>query len=297
MPCTRPVYGWRSAVRNDKGKRPIVFKRDQALVDQPVTLPCGRCIGCRLEKSRQWAVRIMHEASMHDDNCFVTLTYNDDNLPADNSLHLPHFQKFMKRLRKKHGKLRFFHCGEYGDNFDRPHYHACLFGFTPSDAVPWKTLNGNRLYSSDLLSSTWGHGFVSLGALTFESAAYVARYVTKKLTGPESLKYGDRTPPYSTQSRRPGIGVPWLEQWYKDIYPRDYVVMRGHQMKVPRAYDRYFETVTDQSLDDFKRSRTRKAKDFIDPSDQTERRLHDRETVLKAKLSQSSRTFDKETST
>ncbi|MEO5355656.1 MAG: hypothetical protein H7835_21005, partial [Magnetococcus sp. XQGC-1] len=89
----------------------------------------GQCVGCRLERSRQWAIRVMHEASQHEHNCFITLTYNDDNLPANGSLNYRHFQNFMKRLRKYYVEftVRFYMCGEYGENFARPHYHACIF--------------------------------------------------------------------------------------------------------------------------------------------------------------------------
>ena len=128
MPCFCPLEGWRSKDRSSTGKRKIVFNPRDALRDMPVTVPCGQCIGCRLERSRQWAVRCIHEASLHEDNCFITLTYDDAHLPTDLSLNVSHFQKFMKRLRKRFGEgIRFFHCGEYGENFGRPHYHACLF--------------------------------------------------------------------------------------------------------------------------------------------------------------------------
>lgn len=102
MPCYHPIQGWKSRFPNQKGKRPIVFKQNSyADLDSPVTLACGRCIGCRLEYSRQWAVRCVHEASLYDDNCFITLTYDNENLPEGGTLVKKHFQDFMKRLRKK----------------------------------------------------------------------------------------------------------------------------------------------------------------------------------------------------
>jgi len=115
-----------------EGKRAIVFNPKYGYPDMPVELPCRQCIGCRLEYSRQWAIRCLHEASLYDENCYITLTYDDQKLPESydikNGLDLSHFQLFMKRLRKKYGaKIRFFHCGEYGEDRGRPHFHACIF--------------------------------------------------------------------------------------------------------------------------------------------------------------------------
>ena len=115
MPCYHPLLGYRSRSLTEKGKRAVVFNPRDGYVDQPVQLPCGQCIGCRLERSRVWAVRCVHEASLHSDNCFITLTYDNSHLPSDGSLHKDHFQKFMKRLRKSVGKVRFFHCDENCD--------------------------------------------------------------------------------------------------------------------------------------------------------------------------------------
>lgn len=108
MPCYHPLSGWYSKTRNASGKRSIVFNLQEAYKDKPLQVPCGRCIGCRLEKARQWAVRCMHEASLYDKNCFVTLTYDEDYCPE--SLIPEHFVLFMKRLRKRYGAgIRFFH--------------------------------------------------------------------------------------------------------------------------------------------------------------------------------------------
>lgn len=145
-----------------------------------MTVSCGQCIGCRLERSRQWAVRCMHEKQMHDDACFITLTYDDDNLPFGETLVLSDWQKFMKRLVKKNGPIRFYHCGEYGDDTNRPHYHAILFGYRPDDPELFSTSGETKLYASPSLRNTWGMGHCTFGDATFETAAYVARYITKK---------------------------------------------------------------------------------------------------------------------
>ncbi len=181
----------------------------------------------------------MHEAQMNDANAFITLTYEDDQLPPGSSLQVSDWQKFAKRVRKQVGPFRFLHCGEYGDQNGRPHYHACIFGldFT-EDKQPWK----NELYTSETLTQLWGMGHVVAGPLTFESAAYVARYVMKKITGPMAEKhYEGRKPEYSTMSRRPGIGQTWFEKFCSEVYPSDQVVSRGRIMKPPRYYDKLLE--------------------------------------------------------
>lgn len=206
MPCYSPLEAWRpDPVTNDKR---LIFRYHPARCSSPspdLYVPCGQCLGCRLERSRQWAVRCMHEASLYDRNCFITLTYDDDNLPADRSLHYSHFQLFMKRLRKAHGDgIRFYMCGEYGEKKGRPHYHACLFNFNFDDLTLWQERRGTKLYRSKSLERLWPYGFSTVGGVTFQSAAYVARYIMKKVTGDRapdhytfcrSLHRGDIQPP------------------------------------------------------------------------------------------------------
>lgn len=244
MACFRPLAGWRSReVNPETGKRKIVFNFKDAYADLPVTLPCGQCIGCRLERSRQWAIRCVHEASSFEKNCFITLTYDDDHLPKDGSLVKKDFQDFMKRLRKNSGtKIRYFHCGEYGEQLGRPHYHACLFNFDFEDKKLWSERESGNLYTSDELNEIWGKGYCIVGAVTFDSAAYVARYITKKITGDSApAHYRGKQPEYTTMSRRPGIGKTWFDKFRTDCYPSDSVVMRGKEMKPPKYYDKQFE--------------------------------------------------------
>lgn len=255
MPCFHPMEAWRSKRINKKtGKRSITFTKSEAYVDLPVTLPCGRCIGCRLEHSRQWAIRCVHEASLYEDNCFITLTYAPQHLPENGTLVKKDFQDFMKRLRKRFGSgVRYFHAGEYGEEKRRPHYHALLFNFDFPDKRHVKTHRGHKYYESEALDEIWGKGMCVIGDLTFESAAYVARYVTKKMSGDYALaeytKFSPFTgeifyelqPEYATMSRRPGIGKPWLEKFSSDVYPDDFVVINGKQMRPPKYYDKAFE--------------------------------------------------------
>src|SRR6185295_14361242 len=205
MACFYPLIAFRGPV-GKSGKASVVFDKRKAISIKELELPCGQCIGCRLERSRQWAVRCVHEAQLHSENCVVTLTYANDFLPSDESVHVEHFQNFMKYLRKAiyPRKVRFFHCGEYGkESVDadtgeyfpaRPHYHACLFGYDFEDKVEvGKSKTGTPLYTSKFLEKLWTKGISKIGVLDFESAAYVARYITKKVTGDgASEHYGDR---------------------------------------------------------------------------------------------------------
>ena len=169
MPCYHPISAWQLLnVRTAKGKPSISFK-DPFVKASPdrvgIKVPCGQCIGCRLERSRQWAIRCVHEASLHDANSFITLTYRPDELPPDGSLQKSHFQKFMKRLRKRilPKLIRFFHCGEYGDKGARPHYHACVFGYDFPDKKLYTVRDGVRLYVSEELQEVWPLGFSTVG--------------------------------------------------------------------------------------------------------------------------------------
>lgn len=263
MPCYFPLRAWRGSGRGASGKQPIVFKPVDAIcVDAPIFLPCGQCIGCRLERSRQWAIRCVHEASLFERNCFITLTYAD--VPADGSLSIRTFQLFMKRLRKRFSseRIRFFHCGEYGEKFGRPHYHACLFNFDFSDKVLWKEKNGNRLFTSKILEKVWGHGYCVIGEVTFDSAAYVARYIMKKVTGRKAAAhYGGRKPEYISMSRRPGIGRAWFDRFKSDVFPDDFVVVRGKKLRAPKFYDGLYELEHPEVFKALKEKRIAKAKE------------------------------------
>lgn len=304
MPCFHPLKGYRSRTPSDKGKYPIVFNPKYGYTDQAVTVPCGQCVGCRLERSRQWAIRCAHEASLYEDNCFITLTYNNDHLPDDKSLDVSHFQKFMKRLRKRFGQnIRFYHCGEYGEQYGRPHYHACIFNFDFKDKKFWRMSNDNRLYTSEALQELWPYGYSSIGDVTFESAAYVARYIMKKVNGelaeqhytdidPQTGEITKRKPEYTTMSRRPGIGKGWLDKYQSDVYPEDFVVMNGKKMKPPKYYDSQYELHSPVEHNKIKVNRTRKAKKFA--CNNTPERLHVREQVQLKRLEQLPRNLDKD---
>lgn len=282
MACFHPLLAWRGRSPGRSGKVPVVFKQEDSC-GVSVELPCGQCIGCRLERSRQWAVRCMHEASLWERNAFVTLTYAEDRVPDSGSLVLRDFQLFCKRLRKRAGSFRFFHCGEYGERLGRPHYHACLFGLDFDDKVLYTERNGVKLYVSPLLGDVWGHGFATVGDVTFESAAYVARYVLKKVTGDGAEDhYGDKSPEYVTMSRRPGIGRGWYDRFKSEVYPSDEVISRGHSVRPPRFYDSLFELSEPSVFDVVKRQRIEAAKASFSVGTPS---LRARETVCKARVS------------
>lgn len=220
----------------------ITFDASQAYRDTKKEVACGRCIGCRLERSRMWAVRCVHEAKMHEENCFLTLTYAPEHLPEGGTLVPAHFQKFLKRLRKRISprRISYFHCGEYGDDLGRPHYHALLFGYDFPDKVPSRrSKSGHPTWSSEILDKTWGFGDCNIGVLNFETAAYTARYALKKITGDTAeAHYGGRHPEYATMSTKPAIGKRWIDQHIDQVYRRDRIVVNGVEQLPPRYYDK-----------------------------------------------------------
>jgi hypothetical protein len=237
----------------------------------------------------------MHEAQMHECSVFVTLTYDDEHLPKNGSLDYGDFQKFMRRLRKKKGSCRFYMCGEYGDLNGRPHFHAALFGVDFEDREPFRTLpSGSRIWTSKELELLWPFGYSSLGQVTFESAAYIARYVCKKVTGEGSNEHYSRVnletgeviamePEFCSMSLKPGIGQTWLEKYgFGDVFPHDRVVMAGREQPVPRFYKQWLRKRDAFMSDDLDFERMKKAEKYVD--DCTEARLAEREQVAKARL-------------
>lgn len=295
MPCYRPLHAWQRREPNGEGKRAVVFKEPHAQFSgsyEYLALPCGRCIGCRLEYSRQWAVRILHEAKCHEHNSFITLTYADEYLPSNSSLDKRDFQKFIKRFRadvfeRAGTTIRFYHCGEYGDKTQRPHYHACIFGWSFPDREIWRTNHQTkqRYYRSEQLERLWPFGISVIGDLTFESAAYVARYVVKKINGKQaSAHYGNRIPEYATMSRRPGIGANFFARYRSDIYPSDQVIIRGKAAKPPRFYDSQFEILDPEGFARVKEERKRRGMERFMRTDNYARRLQDGEIIQQSKI-------------
>lgn len=254
-------------------------------ITRSLEIGCGQCVGCRLERSRQWANRCMLELEYHDSAYFVTLTYNEDYVPVSYyddpetgeafpsyTLRKKDFQDFMKRLRWSFpdDKIRFFACGEYGPETMRPHYHAILFGLHLDDLKPWsRSPQGFQYYLSPSLQRVWSKrlvpkhqssvtpmslpgfdyaplGHILVSPVTWETCAYTARYVMKKLNGPEAKFYSDFSlePPFSLMSRKPGIARQWYED-HPDCYDFEYINVStptgGRKFRPPRYFDKLYD--------------------------------------------------------
>lgn len=294
MKCYHPV----DAYRTEHG---ITFNRNERGILHHLHIPCGQCIGCRERIGAQWAIRLQHEASLWDANCFVTLTYSEGNLPPGGTLLHRDFALFMKRLRKANGpNVRFFMCGEYGPKTLRPHYHACLFNIDFRDREPaGKSKGGFPFFYSKHLSSLWELGRATVQNFTPETAAYTTGYILKKAKGQEAdVRYlrqnPDGTtyrvaPEYAQMSRRPGIGYNWITRFHRDIFPHDTAVSRtGRELPVPRYYTEKAGDLYD--LDEIKYQRELRARQYA--ADNTPERLAVQETVHKARNRNKHRNFD-----
>ncbi len=261
MPCYSPLKGFKNANGG------LVFKRSSKTVGK-MEVACGQCLGCRLDRTLMWAMRIVHESCLYENNSFVTFTYrsikecnskqikNGYHVPADYSLNYHHFRDFIKRLRRHFPqKIRYFHCGEYGEENLRPHYHACLFNCTFDDQFVYQQEQGIITYESATLQNLWPYGFCTIGELNYETASYTAGYILKKITGNRSLdtylrndEYGVAywvKAPYTTMSLKPGIGAEFYDKFETDFFPSDVspVPGKGIIKKVPR----YYETILKNS--------------------------------------------------
>lgn len=270
MPCLLPETYYRADPALNDGRGGLTKSRGKALFLygasggelNTVTVACGRCVGCRLDYAMDWSVRCVHELQTSGSGCFVTLTYDNAHLPEDRSLRYRDFQLFMHRVRNAGFSPRFFMCGEYGDEFGRPHYHAILFRYVPGDCKFWRLEGKIKLYTSDELSDLWGNGFVSVGEVTRHSASYVARYSLKKITGDNASEaYGGRAPPFSHASNRPGIGADWFFKYYRDVYPHDNIVIEGKTFRVPRYYRKLYERIDEEGFERVSAEHVRLAKE------------------------------------
>lgn len=176
---------------------------------------CGQCFSCKVNKRRTWTNRILLEASTHPQNVFVTLTYAEENLPADGSLCPEHLRNYLKRLRRKMEphRFRFFAVGEYGDDNFRPHYHLILFGMPNCNrGVTLTRRNRPCCPVCQLHVETWGKGNVYLGGVSDQSAAYTCGYAVKKMTKADDPRLEGRHPEFARMSNRPGIGEGFMHE-------------------------------------------------------------------------------------
>lgn len=300
MGCDFPIAAYRTGEKTPAGKRSLTFNPKHALDSSTgrIDIPCGQCTGCRLERSQQWATRMMHESQLHEFNCFITLTYSDEAIPQNYSLDLSHGRNFMKRLRWHAAyhheglQLRFYLAGEYGDKFGRPHYHAAIFGYDfPDKILLKKNDQGQPIFTSEILSTLWPHGSSSTAGLDYDSAAYIARYCVKKIGGEKAADHYHRLSPidgqfhnvrpeYATMSRRPGIGAGWLDKFKGDVFPSGFIVINGKPQSPPRFY---VNRLTKEEQDALKRQSKRRAIRHKD--EKTNRRRFAKATVRDARIS------------
>lgn len=303
MPCYKPLNA--AVLKSDNGTKAKVkiLKRSLPMADvakygTPTPLPCGSCIGCRLERSRQWAIRLMKELKLHDRASFLTLTYDNKNLPClpdgRSTLKLEDPQKFLKRLREHFSphRLRFFLCGEYGENGGRAHYHMILFGedFIKDRVSIEDSPSGFPQWMSPLLTEKWGLGRAVIGEVSFESAAYVARYCLKKYSGSGKIfHYRGQKPEFVTMSRNPGIASAYFDEFKNDMYPSDEIIPSiGRPASLPPKYfDRLLERVDPALYEAVKKNRTADLDFYSDPNSTDSRlaeRLRVKQNIIKNTL-------------
>lgn len=250
MPCRSPLTGYKAPDGSIKfGDRSSTLGRFGLL-----TFRCGVCRDCRLHRAREWAIRCYHEGQLHEESCFLDLTFRDEP-PTVSKRDL---QLFFKRLRKSLPgiKLRYFAVGEYGEQFERPHYHVVLFGWNPKDRYPWRrSPKGTLLYRSPHLERVWTAGHVTVSDITEEAAGYAARYTLKKINGDRAEEhYGGRHPEFNLSSNKLGLG--WIEKYYRDIWPKnDFVVFKGKECPVPRYYFKWLEQHHPELADEVREKR------------------------------------------
>lgn len=270
MSCFRPTLGIPTGEKTVNGKNVFKWsalpKDGKDLPPGSVVVPCGKCLGCRLDYSRRWADRMMLELETEKKGVFVTLTYQDDKLPIafdddtgeaiGATLYKKDFQDFMKRLRRefdgKDGhpgpvRIRYFLAGEYGPSTCRPHGHAIIYGLSLEDfpdlEFRGKNELGQNFFSSEKFRNIWSNGFVSLSEVSWDTCAYVARYVVKKAQAETGLSPEDigLEKEFCLMSRRPGLGAEYLKQ-HPEALDFDSISIStpsgGRKIEVPKYYTR-----------------------------------------------------------
>lgn len=287
VPCFRPVTVWVPLAGG-----PISFRELKNC--RETKIPCRYCIGCRLTRQQSWALRCYCESRMHSRNAFITLTYDNDHLPPGGTLDYQHPQKFIRAVRQKLGKFRYFIAGEYGEALQRPHYHLLGFGLDIPDRTRSNSMYSREpLYVSDTLAKLWPHGHHSIGELTYASAAYSASYVlhAHRRTGPDDHHYRrhdpgtgetwDVRPEFARMSLKPGIGASWLRQYHPECFAHDGIVHAGKIRPLPQYFDTLLELIDPDQFDDAQYKRVQSA--ALKSADQTPERLAVREFCAKAR--------------
>lgn len=222
MPCIRSKPAWVNQVPNEKGNHEInfTFRKDRP---PEYFIDCGRCEGCRSRQRQDWGIRMYHEAKEYDRNCFLTLTYNDENLP--DTIRKDHIQWFIRKLRREWDTpIRYYCTGEYGEKTRRPHYHAIIFG---EDFMGGADHVSDQLYINPTVERIWGQGHAQIGRASISSIMYTAGYTAKKLGDPDT---------FALMSRFPPIGKRWVEKYKDNIRRNANVVVEGREYAIPKVY-------------------------------------------------------------
>lgn len=292
MRCFHPMTAWFV----DGQKVPVINEsQPRNAISDSFGLRCGRCIGCRIQTAESWVVRCVHESRMHKWNSVVTLTYDPKFVPYQGQLVYSHFQKFVRKARRKLGPFSYYGCGEYGDISERPHFHACLFGLRFPDRKYFKRAgDGSNLYTSAVLSDLWGKGHCTVGDFSSKSAAYVARYVVKKVTGERASSHYERIdtltgevfqlePEFNMMSLKPAIGKRFWDKYKEELLVRDGCIVDGKAKRVPKTYDRWLTAIDPMRMGGIESERQLKALPYWE--DMTAARLAVQEVCAKAVLS------------
>lgn len=284
MSCARPKTAWRSRFGPQ-----MVFQSYMGIPDTRVELPCGRCLLCMQRRVSDWVVRMVHEAKAHEQSCCITLSYDDEHLPANAELCPADVSKFIRRLRaylkREFGiKVRYFYAGEYGTVNGRPHYHFVLFGFSFLHDRTRVThyLNPSVKYTSPTLEKLWGNGMVDIGDVTESTARYVMKYVLKADIGkpgydPHIIRSVRALPrlvevvPFHRQSTKPGLGFSFMQDYMSELYGSDVAMLKTgtgvKRFSVPRYYDVKLRQLEPDSYEFVKERRVSRAlKRPIDPA-------------------------------
>ena len=309
MPCTNPKKCWHVGT-TENGKKKYVFKRPPNHWNyEQSQVPCGKCINCHVDKAREWATRATHEAQLHDNNCFVTLTYSDEHLPENATLKKEDLQKFIKLVRYHFRPLevKYLACGEYGSesNTHRPHYHICFFGIdAPDKELFFTNRYGDPIYRSELFERIWKKGHVTIGQFNYRTASYTARYTIKKMETSENYQFKheiidkytgetnydpvaarkyylmrNKIPEFITMSQ--GIGRKWHDKFKSDTH-KDYITVNNHKAKIPKYYDKLLERKDPERLEQIKEARVAKAKEL--QKDKTKSILNSKDVIMKKRI-------------
>lgn len=293
MSCYHPLIGIPTGEKTANGKQKLLiraskesadFEKELSKNENAVLIPCGRCIGCRLDYSRSWADRMMLELETVKKGVFLTLTYDNEHLPWINdnvsgeivpTLDKRDCQLFMKSLRKEFSdiRIRFYMAGEYGDQTKRSHYHCILFGISLGDIgdciIFGKNELGQLYYKSERIANIWKRGHVLLSDVSWKTCAYVARYVTKKINGVFEFEvYGTsgRQKEFALMSRKPGIGRLYLDQ-HPDCLDYDNINIStpdgGLKISIPKYYLKQIELTDPDRFAKLKETRKKFASDHM----------------------------------